>query len=124
MPNTPEDRAREKIDRLLQHDGWRIFDRDNADIDTPGTMIRQFPVSGGIADYAIYANGKCAGVIEAKASAFRFPARKYINSLFANIPWCGRVSVAIYPKRRGGAYEVFGDDLDAIIAELNEHLVA
>ena len=92
MPNTPEDRAREKIDRLLQLAGWRIFDRDNADIDTPGTMIRQFPVSGGgIADYAIYVSGKCAGVIEAKASGISLSgvesqAREYINSLPANIP--------------------------------------
>ena len=67
----PEDRAREKIDRLLQLAGWRIFDRENADIDTPGTMIRQFPVSGGdIADYAIYVNGKCTRAIEAKALPF------------------------------------------------------
>ena len=70
MPNTPEDRAREKVDRLLQIAGWRIFDRENADIDTPGAMIRQFPVAGGIADYAIYANGKCARAIEAKALPF------------------------------------------------------
>ena len=93
MSLTPEDCARKNIDRLLMQAGWRLCDRKNAAIDAAeGMNIRQYPMrDGGIADYAMYIGGKCAGVIEAKAlgkslSGGKSQATKYINGLPPNIP--------------------------------------
>ena len=63
IPETAEDKARAKIDILLET-GWKIFDRENAD--AAGAVIREFPAGGGAADYALYLDGKAAGIIEAK----------------------------------------------------------
>ena len=68
MPETPEDRARRKIDKLLEVAGWRIQDRMEANLAVPGgTAIREFPMPGfGEADYLLFVDGKALGVIEAK----------------------------------------------------------
>lgn len=71
MPQTPEDQARNDIDRLLKLAGWQVCDRDNFDIDGAcGVAIRQFQMAKtvGEADYLLYVGGKAAGVIEAKAA--------------------------------------------------------
>ena len=64
IPETAEDKERVKIDILLEKAGWKIFDRENAD--AAGAVIREFPAGGGAADYALYLDGKAAGIIEAK----------------------------------------------------------
>ncbi len=68
MPETPEDRARQKIDKLLNAAGWRIQDRGETNLAAPGgTAIREFPMPGfGEADYLLFVDGKALGVIEAK----------------------------------------------------------
>lgn len=68
MPLTPEDKARENIDRLLDQAGWKIQDRRDADLSAPGgTAIREFPMPGyGEADYLLFVDGQALGVIEAK----------------------------------------------------------
>jgi type I restriction enzyme, R subunit len=68
MP-TPEDRARENIDRLLTQAGWAVRDQSDANILAyPGVAIRNFTLKPGhgFADYLLYADGRAAGVIEAK----------------------------------------------------------
>src|SRR5258708_10238914 len=68
MPITPEDRARQTIDRLLEAAGWKIQDRKDADLSQPGGVaIREFPMPGrDEADYLIFVDGKALGVVEAK----------------------------------------------------------
>ncbi len=68
MPITPEDRARQTIDRLLEAAGWKIQDRKDADLSQPGGVaIREFPMPGfGEADYLLFVDGKALGVVEAK----------------------------------------------------------
>tara|TARA_R110002072_G_scaffold182916_2_gene339162 strand:+ start:734 stop:3475 length:2742 start_codon:yes stop_codon:yes gene_type:complete len=65
---TPEERAREQIDKLLESAGWVIQDR--ADLNPAaglGVAVREFPIPGvGEADYLLYVDGKAAGAIEAK----------------------------------------------------------
>ena len=68
---TPEQIAREKIDRLLEAAGWVLqdyseFDRNKA----LGVAVREFPMSSGTCDYLLFVEGKASGVIEAKKSGF------------------------------------------------------
>lgn len=69
MPETPEDRARKNIDDLLGKAGWRVQDRDKANVSAGrGVAIRGFPLKSGhgFADYLLYVDGQAAGVVEAK----------------------------------------------------------
>jgi type I restriction enzyme R subunit len=66
---TPEQRARQVIDSLLQAAGWHVCGVSDADINAArGVAVREFPLSAGhgFADYLLYIDGKAAGVIEAK----------------------------------------------------------
>ncbi|HET8759972.1 MAG TPA: type I restriction-modification enzyme R subunit C-terminal domain-containing protein [Nitrospiria bacterium] len=66
---TPEDKAREEIDRLLTRAGWIVCNPGDANIVAHhGVAIREFPLKSGHgeADYLFYVGGKAAGVIEAK----------------------------------------------------------
>ncbi len=66
---TPEEKARQKIDELLNASGWVVQDRDKANLDAaPGIAIREFSLGHGFgeADYLLFADGKAVGVIEAK----------------------------------------------------------
>ena len=64
---TPEQKARQKIDRMLEQSGWVIQDPEDMNISAaPGVVIREFPLKTGHADYMLYADAKAVGVIEAK----------------------------------------------------------
>ena len=64
---TPEQKAREKIDALLEQAGWIIQDKDkfnrNAGL---GIAVREFQLVSGPCDYLLFIEGKAAGVLEAK----------------------------------------------------------
>lgn len=69
MTQAPEQKARKKIDFMLEQSGWQIQDADQANINAAqGVAIREFPLKTGhgFADYLLYVDGKAAGVIEAK----------------------------------------------------------
>jgi type I restriction enzyme R subunit len=69
MSPTPEDKAREQIDKMLTQAGWHVCDFKDANIHaTLGVVIRNYPLNKGhgFADYLFYIDGKAAGVIEAK----------------------------------------------------------
>ncbi|MBI4686933.1 MAG: hypothetical protein HY756_04015 [Nitrospirae bacterium] len=58
MPRTPEDKAREVIDRMLQQTGWHVCNLDDANIYAHcGVVIRNFSLKSGygFADYILYA---------------------------------------------------------------------
>lgn len=64
---TPEKRAREQIDRLLEAAGWVLQNRSQFDrTAAPGVAVREFPLASGQCDYLLFVDGKAAGVIEAK----------------------------------------------------------
>jgi type I restriction enzyme R subunit len=66
---TPEQVAREKIDRLLTEAGWVLQDRDGFDRTAAlGVAVREFSLPAGFCDYLLFVAGKAAGVIEAKKS--------------------------------------------------------
>ena len=92
MPETPEQKAREKIDRQLVQCGWIIQDRREMNISAgPGVAIREFPLKTGYADYLLYSNGKAVGIIEAKPeghtlTGVEIQSAKYAEGLPGNLP--------------------------------------
>lgn len=67
MPKTPEQIAREAIDRRLNDAGWVIQDMNKINLSAAlGVAIHEFPTSTGPVDYALFVAGKPVGVVEAK----------------------------------------------------------
>ena len=66
---TPEQRAREVIDRKLLQSGWIIQDVKSLNpMAAMGVAVREFPTSTGEVDYALFVEGVPVGVVEAKKS--------------------------------------------------------
>ncbi|MGB6130656.1 MAG: DEAD/DEAH box helicase family protein [Acidobacteriaceae bacterium] len=91
---TPEQKARETIDNLLNLAGWIVQDRDQANIDAgPGVAIREFSLGQGFgeADYLLFVTGQAAGAIEAKKEGstligFEKQTQKYSEGIPEAIP--------------------------------------
>ena len=63
----PEEEARRDIDDKLDKAGWDLQDRSNLNLGAaPGIAIREFPTNAGPVDYALFADRKAIGVVEAK----------------------------------------------------------
>jgi type I restriction enzyme R subunit len=64
---SPEQKAREIIDRKLQEAGWMVQDVKQLNpAASLGVAVREFPTSTGPVDYALFVDGKLVGVVEAK----------------------------------------------------------
>ena len=67
IPMTPEDRARENIDRQLAAAGWAVQDmRDLNLYASRGVAVREFRLVSGPVDYLLLVDRRAVGVIEAK----------------------------------------------------------
>ena len=69
MPITPEDRARQNIDKLLTDAGWIVQDKRSTNLSAGrGVAVREFPLKSGHgeADYLLFVDGAPIGVVEAK----------------------------------------------------------
>lgn len=67
---TPEEKARIKIDRMLQDAGWAVVNRDQYAPTLTAAAIREGLLAGNReADYFLFINGKAVGVLEAKRDA-------------------------------------------------------
>lgn len=94
MSTSPEGKARQSIDSLLDQAGWIIQDRDQANIDAgPGVAIREFSLARGHgeADYLLFVNGQAAGAIEAKKQGstligFETQTQKYSEGIPEVLP--------------------------------------
>ena len=52
---TPEEKARQDIDRQLAQCGWQVQSRNEMNIfAAPGVAVREFPMLTGEADYLLY----------------------------------------------------------------------
>ena len=91
MP-TPEELARQNIDKQLLACGWVVQDRLATNLfSNRGVAVREFPVETGEADYLLFVDRRAAGVIEAKPegttlSAVSEQAGRYSVGLHPNIP--------------------------------------
>lgn len=66
---TPEERARQTIDKKLEQSGWVVQDMNALNISANvGVAVREFPTDTGPADYALFVDGEPVGIIEAKKS--------------------------------------------------------
>lgn len=65
---TPEQQAREKIDRMLASARWRVQPYDRMSLRAArGVAVCEYPLSGGFADYLLFVDRRPIGVVEAKA---------------------------------------------------------
>ena len=64
---TPEEKARQKIDRMFTDAGWDVIDREEYSAGMTAVAIREGLLKGNKeADYFLFLNGKVIGVLEAK----------------------------------------------------------
>ena len=64
---TPEQKARDNIDAMLEQTGWLVQGKKKIDFSAGfGIAIREYPTDAGPADYVLFINNHPVGVIEAK----------------------------------------------------------
>ena len=68
MPNqSPEQKARDEIDKQLKACGWLIQDKSRINLNQGlGVAAREYPTDTGPADYVLFVDRKPVGIIEAK----------------------------------------------------------
>src|SRR5947209_4259550 len=68
---SPEELAREKIDKLLAECGWIIQNRSNINLSAAtGIALREGLLKSGEADYLLFADEKIIGTVEAKPEGY------------------------------------------------------
>jgi type I restriction enzyme R subunit len=64
---TPEEIARDNIDRMLDQAGWKVQSKKKIDFTAGlGVAVREYVTDIGEADYILFVDGQPVGVIEAK----------------------------------------------------------
>ena len=64
---TPEQAARDKIDRMLSQSGWVVQDKKKIDFSSSlGIAVREYQTDVGPVDYVLFVDKKAVGVVEAK----------------------------------------------------------
>ncbi len=115
---TPEQQARENIDRMLTQAGWIVQDASALNLYAgQGIAAREFPLNSGHghADYLLYVNGGAAGVVEAKPEGFTLTgvevqSEKYSTGLPDILPVYRRPLPFLYEST--GVETQFTNELD------------
>ena len=109
MGTRPEDKAREKIDKLLEASGWKVQTYQEINLGASlGVAVSYFPLKNREeADYALFVDRKAIGIVEAKPegttlSGVAEQTTKYLDGLPDNIPF--------YQKPLPFAYESTGTE--------------
>ena len=64
---TPEQKARDNIDAMLEQAGWKVQPKKKIDFNAgPGIAVREYETDVGPADCVLFVNKQAVGVIEAK----------------------------------------------------------
>ena len=93
----PEEKAREKIDDMLDKSGWIIQDYEKMNLSMSidhGIAVREYPFSNGATDYALFIDEYPIGVIESKKTGYTLSGVteqsdnyiKYLHEKFTDIP--------------------------------------
>ena len=91
MP-TPEELARENIDRLLDRSGWVVQDKSAANLSAArGVALRELSFKTGEPDYTLFVDGKAIGTVEAKPEGHSLTgveeqSEKYVKGVPFGIP--------------------------------------
>ena len=73
---TPEEKARQQIDKLLSSVSRTIQDLSEINLSTStGIAVREFPLESGVTDYLLFVDRKAVGVIEAKPEGITLSKR-------------------------------------------------
>lgn len=89
---TPEQKARQQIDRQLEQAGWIVQDYRQMNISAGlGVAVREFPPNTGHADYMLYAHARAIGVVETKPkrhtlTGVETQSGKYLDALPTTLP--------------------------------------
>jgi type I restriction enzyme, R subunit len=71
MPETPEQKARRRIDAMLVAAGWLVQDRRRLNLHAAtGVALCETDVEGGFADYMLFVDARAIGAFEAKAEEY------------------------------------------------------
>ncbi len=63
----PEEKARQRIDHLLNEAGWVVQDVQELNLGAAlEVAIREFPLESGYVDYLLFVEREAVGVVEAK----------------------------------------------------------
>jgi type I restriction enzyme R subunit len=88
----PEEKARHKIDQMLEAAGWTVQDVQELNLSaSPGVAVREFPMENGAADYLLFADRMAIRIVEAKPegttlSGVADQSGKYIAAVPENLP--------------------------------------
>ncbi len=105
--DSPEERARINIDRLLAAAGWEVQDRRRVNLGAAmGVAVREFPLATGEADYLLFVQRKAIGGVEAKPegatlSGVEMQSGKYAIGLPAQVPAWRRPLPFLYESTGG-----------------------
>ena len=67
MNKTPEQKARDNIDRILERSGWAVVDKNDINRSLgPGIAVREYQTDVGPSGYVLFVDREPIGVIEAK----------------------------------------------------------
>lgn len=114
---TPEQLARDNIDRLLSEAGWQVQDKNKIDFNAgKGIAVREYDTDVGPADYVLFVDKKAVGVIEAKKeeaaqniTAVEEQAEGYAN---AKLKWVNNQEPLPFIYESTGAITRFTDRRD------------
>jgi hypothetical protein len=74
----PEQKARDRIDKLLTEAGWQLQSKDSVNVYSAlGVAVRELHTAEGPADYILFIDGEPVGVIEAKKEEEGFRLTSY-----------------------------------------------
>jgi len=116
--DSPEERARINIDRLLAAAGWEVQDRRRVNLGAAaGVAVREFPLATGEADYLLFVQRKAIGGVEAKPegatlSGVEMQSGKYAIGLPAQVPAWRRPLPFLYEST--GVETFFTNSLDPL----------
>jgi type I restriction enzyme R subunit len=112
---TPEEKARQNIDRLLEAAGWKVQDMSELNLGASlGVAVREFPLKSGTADYLLFVDRMAVGVIEAKpegttSSGVAGQSEKYIGNIPDDLP---HIEPLRFAYESTGTETLFRDSLD------------
>jgi type I restriction enzyme, R subunit len=116
---TPEQKAREHIDQMLEAAGWQVQTHSRMNrTAAPGVVVCEFPLTTGETDYMLLAEVRPIGVVEAKPegtplSGVEPQARKYAEGLSDRLRSTAWHNPLPFRYEFTGIETFFADDRDA-----------
>ncbi|NPV09655.1 MAG: hypothetical protein HPY83_17060 [Anaerolineae bacterium] len=123
---TPEQRARQNIDGLLEAAGWVVQNLSALDLSARrGVAVREFPLSTGTADYLLFVDRKAVGVLEAKPegttlSGVAEQSSTYEAGISDHVPHVREPLPFVYESTGVETYCRGGRDSEVLAAKISE----